>query len=79
MLSTPYHGWLKNVAIAVAGEGDRHYQPLSDYGHIKFWSVGTLSRLLWEAGFDEVQYRGLGRVPYLWRSLVVTARRPRAS
>jgi 2-polyprenyl-6-hydroxyphenyl methylase/3-demethylubiquinone-9 3-methyltransferase len=76
VLSTPYHGWLKNVAIAFAGDADTHYQPLIDWGHIKFWSANTLSRLLWDAGFESVEYSGTGRVPYLWKSIVMTARKP---
>jgi 2-polyprenyl-6-hydroxyphenyl methylase/3-demethylubiquinone-9 3-methyltransferase len=35
VLSTPYHGWLKNVGIAVSGKHDKHYNPLYDGGHIK--------------------------------------------
>ena len=77
VLTTPYHGWLKNVAIAVSNRSDAHFGPEIDWGHIKFWSVNTLSRLLWDAGFDDVEFQGAGRVPYLWKSMVMTARRPR--
>jgi SAM-dependent methyltransferase len=77
VLSTPYHGWLKTLEIAATNQADAHYQPLEDWGHIKFWSVNTLSQLLWEAGFDEVEYRGVGRVPYLWKSVVMSARKPK--
>ena len=76
VLSTPYHGWLKNIAIAVAHQTDKHFDPLYDYGHIKFWSVDTLSKLLWEAGFDDLEFTGAGRLPYLWKSLVMRARKP---
>ncbi len=79
VLSTPYHGWLKNVAIAVTGQSDRHYEPLEDFGHIKFWSPTTLGRLLWETGFDEVEFIGVGRVPYLWKSMVLRAHKPTTS
>jgi len=42
VLSTPYHGWLKNVAIAVSNRFDAHVNPLWDHGHIKFFSPKTL-------------------------------------
>jgi 2-polyprenyl-6-hydroxyphenyl methylase/3-demethylubiquinone-9 3-methyltransferase len=74
--STPYHGYLKNVALAASNRTDRHFQPLRDGGHIKFFSRATLSRLLREAGFDDIRFRGAGRVPYFWKSMVMSARRP---
>jgi SAM-dependent methyltransferase len=76
VLSTPYHGWLRNVHIAITNGADRHYNPLVDWGHIKFWSVDTLSSLLWESGFGSVEYRGVGRISYLWEYLVMRARKP---
>ena len=38
--TTPYHGFLKNVAIALTNKYDAHHNPLWDGGHIKFWSPG---------------------------------------
>lgn len=52
ILSTPFHGYWKNFIIALTGNFDRHVDPLWDYGHIKFWSVKTISRLLMESGFE---------------------------
>ena len=34
IISTPYHGYLKNVALALAGKMDFHHGALIDYGHI---------------------------------------------
>ena len=77
VLSTPYHGWLKNVTIALSDGSDAHFGPQTDWGHIKFWSARTLGGLLWDAGFDQVEYQGAGRVSYLWKSMVMAARKPR--
>lgn len=77
--STPYHGYAKNLALSVAGRWDRHWHPLRVGGHIKFWSVATLSELLTGAGFVDVQFRGVGRVRWMWWSMVASARRPTAS
>lgn len=73
--TTPYHGYLKNLLIAVAGQWDRHADPLWDGGHIKMWSRPTLSRLLSETGFVELQFRGIGRLPGLWMTMVLAGRK----
>lgn len=70
--STPYHGYLKNLAIAVAGKWDRHANPLWDGGHIKLWSRQTLGALIAEAGLNNIRFRGAGRYPWLWMSMVMS-------
>jgi ubiquinone biosynthesis O-methyltransferase len=75
ILTTPYHGWLKNVAIAVGGYYDAHHCALWKGGHIKFWSPATISRLLERNGFHQIEWRGVGRVPWMWKGMVVTARK----
>jgi 2-polyprenyl-6-hydroxyphenyl methylase/3-demethylubiquinone-9 3-methyltransferase len=75
VLSTPYHGYLKNLAIALCGKFDQHFSPLWDGGHIKFWSRRTLSTVLEECGFSVVDFAGAGRLSCLWKSMVVSARR----
>jgi 2-polyprenyl-3-methyl-5-hydroxy-6-metoxy-1,4-benzoquinol methylase len=66
IVSTPYHGYCKNLALSlVPGAWDRHHHPLSDHGHIKFWSERTLRALLAGAGFKSVRFRRLGRIPAL--------------
>ncbi len=77
--STPYHGYLKNLMISLENGWDRHINPLWDGGHIKFWSPTTLRALLSEAGFGDFGFVGAGRLPYLWKSMVITARKPGAS
>lgn len=74
--TTPYHGYLKNLAIALAGKWDAHADPLWDGGHIKLWSRRTLSRLLSEAGFVNLQFRGVGRAPGLWMTMAMCGQRP---
>lgn len=74
--STPYHGYLKNLALAASGKLDAHFTALWDGGHIKFWSRLTLTALLQEAGFQVVAFRGAGRWPWLWKSMLLAARKP---
>lgn len=75
VLSTPYHGYLKNLALAASGRMDAHFTALWDGGHIKFWSYRTLRALLAEAGFDHFRFYGAGRFPWLWKSMVISCRK----
>lgn len=74
--STPYHGYLKNLVIAFTGRTIAHVTPLWDGGHIKLWDRATLSRLLIETGFVNLQFRGAGRLPYLWMTMLMSGDRP---
>ncbi|MGZ2432543.1 2-polyprenyl-3-methyl-5-hydroxy-6-metoxy-1,4-benzoquinol methylase [Rhizobium redzepovicii] len=76
VMSTPYHGYLKNLALATMGKMDDHFMPLKDHGHIKFWSKDTLSMLLLDAGFDNVRFRYVGRIPVLAKSMIAVAQKP---
>jgi 2-polyprenyl-6-hydroxyphenyl methylase/3-demethylubiquinone-9 3-methyltransferase len=77
IVTAPYHGYLKNLALAVTGRMDRHFTALWDHGHIKFWSKKTLRVLLEEAGFSEIRMHRIGRIPPLAKSLFAVARRSR--
>ena len=73
VLSTPYHGYCKDLALSLLHRWDREHNPLWDYGHTKFFSPDTVSYLLYEAGFDRVEWRGAGKFPPFWASMVVCA------
>jgi 2-polyprenyl-3-methyl-5-hydroxy-6-metoxy-1,4-benzoquinol methylase len=75
IITTPYHGYLKNLALALLDKWDFHHSPLWHGGHIKFWSRATLSQLLRDNGFTVVDFSGVGRVPYLWKSMVLVAQK----
>ena len=74
ILSTPYHGYLKNLLLALTGKMDQHFTVLWDHGHIKFWSKKSLRAVLLETGFEDIEFVGSGRLPWLWKSVVVRAR-----
>jgi 2-polyprenyl-3-methyl-5-hydroxy-6-metoxy-1,4-benzoquinol methylase len=76
VVSTPYHGYLKNLVLALTNKWDAHLNPFWDGGHIKFWSRRTLSQLLSEAGFRVVRFVGAGRLPFLWKSMIMVAQKP---
>jgi 2-polyprenyl-3-methyl-5-hydroxy-6-metoxy-1,4-benzoquinol methylase len=76
VISTPYHGYLKNVVLALANKWDAHLNPFWEGGHIRFWSRKTLSQLLNESGFQVVRFMGAGRIPFLWKSMILVAQKP---
>ena len=76
IVSTPYHGYLKNVEMALSGKLDSHFTALWDEGHIKFWSILTLKELLIEAGFSGISFQRAGRIPVFAKSMIAVARRP---
>jgi 2-polyprenyl-3-methyl-5-hydroxy-6-metoxy-1,4-benzoquinol methylase len=75
VLTTPYHGYWKNLAISLVDGWDHHHDPLWHGGHIKFWSRKTLAKLLSGHGFRMVDFSGIGRVPWLWKSMVLVAQK----
>jgi 2-polyprenyl-3-methyl-5-hydroxy-6-metoxy-1,4-benzoquinol methylase len=75
LIGTPYHGYLKNLALAATGKMDTHFAALHDGGHIKFFSVKTLSSLLKNHGFRDLNFSFYGRAPWLWKNMICHARR----
>ena len=73
ILSTPYHGYLKNVALSVLGRWDLHANPFWEGGHIKFFSRRMMTELLANTGFVNVSYIRVGRIPPLAKSIIVIA------
>ncbi len=72
ILTTPFHGFLKNLAIAMIGF-EKHYNPY--LSHIRFFTKRTLTESLTRAGFQPVFWRGIGRVWPVYKSLFVVAQK----
>ena len=77
IISTPFHGYWKNLAIALLGRSDNHYTALWEHGHIKFFSVRTLFALLSETGFIDIKWKVVGRIQPLGMSMIFCASKPR--
>ena len=73
ILTTPYHGYLKNLALAISGKMDKHFTALWDGGHIKFFSVVTMKSLLISEGYEDIKFKFAGRIPYLWKSMLCSS------
>jgi 2-polyprenyl-3-methyl-5-hydroxy-6-metoxy-1,4-benzoquinol methylase len=74
IVTTPYHGYWKNLGLAITGKMDTHFSVLWDGGHVKFFSVATLNQLFQEEGFTDRQFKFAGRLPYLWKSMLCAGR-----
>jgi 2-polyprenyl-3-methyl-5-hydroxy-6-metoxy-1,4-benzoquinol methylase len=76
IISTPYHSYLKNMAMALTGKMEAHFTVLWDNGHIKFFSQRTLRILLAEAGFINIEFKLVGRIPAIAKSMIAVAKKP---
>lgn len=70
VLTTPYHGLIKNLLIDLGGYAN-HYQPFA--GHIRFFDRRSLDRCLRHCGFTPRRWAGFGRPWPLYKSFFVTA------
>ena len=70
LISTPYHGYFKNLLINLLGKHDYHYNPLWRHGHIKFFSIKTLTNLLKKCNLKVVRKKFSGRFYPLSNSMI---------
>lgn len=75
IISTPYHGYLKNLALVASGRFDRHFDPLWEGGHLRFFTIRKLAALFEEFGFQRYEFHRIGRVPVLAKSVLAVIRR----
>lgn len=81
VVSTPYWGYLKNIALAVTNRTDKALTVLWEGGHIKHFSRSTLSKLMKSSGFEVIGFDGCGEglrryTPGLWNGMLMTFRKP---
>jgi 2-polyprenyl-3-methyl-5-hydroxy-6-metoxy-1,4-benzoquinol methylase len=79
IMTTNYHGYVKNLALSMSNRWDRHFEATVEGGQVKFFSRKTLNELLRGAGFERLEYRYVGRGPLVWNSIVACARKSVAS
>ena len=76
IVGTPYHSYLKNLALSFLGRWDAHHGVHWDGGHIKFFSERTLRELVGRHGFVDIRFAFYGRAPWLWKNMICISRRP---
>jgi hypothetical protein len=70
LISTPFHGYIKNLLINLLGKHDFHYNPLWRHGHIKFFSVKTLTQLVKNCNFKLIEKKFSGRFYPISNSMI---------
>jgi 2-polyprenyl-3-methyl-5-hydroxy-6-metoxy-1,4-benzoquinol methylase len=70
VITTPFHGYWKNLALALTNKFDDHWHPYEDFGHVKFFSEETLGELAQEQGFRVTRFRRVGRIPAFAKSMI---------
>ena len=70
IISTPYHGYIKNIILSILNKWDFHHTVNWEGGHIKFFSEKTLNELLQESGFCNVSFHNAGRIKWVWKSMI---------
>jgi 2-polyprenyl-3-methyl-5-hydroxy-6-metoxy-1,4-benzoquinol methylase len=75
LVATTYHGYLKYLALALTGKLDHHLNALWDAGPCKYFSMKTLETLLKQAGFRQVEFRLVGRIPVFAKAMIAIARK----
>lgn len=76
IVTSAYHGYVKNLALALTGKFDAHLETLRDHGRVKFFSRATLLALLGEFGLEDVRFQSVGSFPLFARAMLVCARAP---
>ncbi len=74
IISTPYHGYLKNLALALTGKLEKHFTVLWDNGHINFFWLDTMTKLLTSEGYTDIKFKFAGRCPYFWKSMLCSSK-----
>lgn len=74
--STPFHGYAKSLFISLVNGWERQHNPGLNGGHIQFFTRKKLFNLLEQTGFRNLRFRGAGRAPYLWKSMLISATKP---
>ncbi len=72
LMTTPYHGFFKNLAIVLFGF-DRHFDPVGP--HVRFFSKRTLANLLEKNGLKIAEHGYYGRFYPFSHSIFVLAQK----
>jgi 2-polyprenyl-3-methyl-5-hydroxy-6-metoxy-1,4-benzoquinol methylase len=75
ILSTPYHGYLKYLALAVTGRMDKYLETSWDGAYLHHFSPQSMTQILEEVGFHDIEITRVGRVPPLAKAMIVTCRK----
>ena len=75
-ITSPFHGYVKNLLLALGGRFDSRWDPLLDHGRMKFFSRATLTALLTEFDLRDLHFETIGRIPTFARSMLISVKTP---
>jgi 2-polyprenyl-6-hydroxyphenyl methylase/3-demethylubiquinone-9 3-methyltransferase len=75
LITTPFHGYFKNLIMSIFGLMDNHFTALWNHGHIKFFSIKTLKKLISNYKFEIVDISYSGRIYPLSSSMIFLLKR----
>jgi 2-polyprenyl-3-methyl-5-hydroxy-6-metoxy-1,4-benzoquinol methylase len=75
VLSTPYHGYFKFLALAVSGRMEQHLDTSWSGACVHHYTSRSISRLLGDAGFEVLAIERAGRIPALAKSMIITCQK----
>jgi len=73
IMTTPYHGLIKNLAIVLFGF-EKHFCNFLG-GHIRFFSNKCLRRLFKKFGFEIIEKQYIGRIWPISKSVYIVGRK----
>ena len=75
LITTPYHGYIKNLVMSTLGLMDNHFTALWTHGHIKFFSIKTLKKLISNYKFEITSISFSGRFYPISSSMIFLLKR----
>ena len=70
IISAPFHGYWKNLALSLFNKWDVHANPLWDGRYLSIFSEKTFRQLWSDAGFQNVKIVRAGRFQFLANSMI---------
>jgi 2-polyprenyl-6-hydroxyphenyl methylase/3-demethylubiquinone-9 3-methyltransferase len=78
ILSTPYHGYWKYLALAATGRMEQYLDTSWAGAYVHHFTPQTITRLLEDAGFRDMEIACVGRIPPLAKAMIISCRKPAA-
>ena len=73
-ITSTFHGYAKNLVLALGGRFDARWETLLDDGRTRFFSQATLIALVREFELQDLHFETIGRIPMFARSMLVSGR-----
>jgi len=77
LLSTPFHGYWKFLALALTGSMEQHLDSLWEGGYVHYFSEDSIRQVIGAAGFEDISIQRCGRVAPIAQSMIVACMKPR--